>query len=446
MNQGKMRIGNHIIFTCFFLVTFLVSASACSDAAPNDSVSDNSQEVVAGEALPTNEPVTEPTVTVADSVNKIMPATNALLICEDETSQQLWQFNGNDQTWHNEEVQLLREPRFTAQGMVPIGDDVFIYGILQDETAGPRFQLYSWPGMIDQPILDADAIYQMLKTTDRMPALTHLYAVQAETPGTSYQLSIEQCQTGSCEFEAVAAVEFLSPDRNQSVLWDTATWELQLENGAAGGSTPLGTGWDPFWLGENQIGFLSVAASGTDLSATQPDLVLWQEGGEAELLLTTAQAKEYLIDQGAVDEATEIILFKAGGSPAHPNVVLITAVDPAQPGTTFLLEVNVETGSLRYIPELTGMSLAELELTGDGEFLVVWGNNGVQLYALGTGEIVEYDQVADGRGYAYLVDGGWLLLPAGSTTYFAQPGEGVVEEVNLAGQYCTLGTWLVPAP
>ncbi|GJM43000.1 MAG: hypothetical protein DHS20C20_32820 [Ardenticatenaceae bacterium] len=430
-----------------FLIACIIFTVACSDdAAPNESVSDSNQEVVEQEALPTNEPVAEQTVAVADSGNINLPATNALLICDDEMGQQLWQFDAADQTWHKQEAQFLSEPRFIAQGLVPVGDDLFIYGILQDETAAPRFQLYSWPEMVDQPLLDTESVFQVLRTTDRLPALNALYAVQAETPGTSYQLSLEQCQTGTCEFNAVDQMEFVSPDRTQSVLWDTATWELRLENDGEDNRTLLGTGWDPFWLGENKIGFLSVAASNIDLSATQPELVLWQEGAEAELLLTTAQAKEHLIEQGAVDEATEIILFKAGGTPAHSNVVLVTAVDPAQPGTTFLLELNIETGSLRYIPELTGMSLAELELTADGEFLVVQDNNGVQLYALGTGEIVEFAQVPDGHGYAYLADGGWLLLPAGSTTYFAQPSEGVVEEVNLAGQYCTLGAWLVPTP
>ncbi|WP_420643638.1 hypothetical protein [Candidatus Leptofilum sp.] len=429
-----------------FLVVCIIFAMACSDAAPNGDVPISSPEVVEEEALPATAPDTEPTVAVAISANSKLPEANALLICEDELGGQLWRYNGTDQTWHNEEVQLLREPDFTAQGLVPVGDALFIYGILQDEEAAPRFQVYSWPDMVDQPILDAESIYQVLITPERTPALTHLYAVQAETPGTSYQLSIEQCQTGSCEFEAVVEMDFLSPDRSQAVLWDTATWELQLENSAAGGSTLLGTGWDPFWLGENRIGFLSVAGSNSDLSATQPELVLWQENAEVELLLTTAQAKQYLVEQGAVDEATEIILFKAGGTPMHPNLVLVTAVDPTQPGTTFLLEMNVETGGLRYIPELTGMSLAELDLTADGEFLVVRGDNSLQLYALATGEIVEYAQMPDAHGYSYLADGGWLLLPAGSTTYFAQPNEGFVEEVNLAGQYCTLGTWLEPAP
>lgn len=440
-----VRGGNIFILLGSFLTVCFIFGVACSDAAPDETVPASSPEAVEAAPLPTSAPA-EPTLAVTDTAGKNWPTTDALLICDGEAGQQLWQFDAVDQTWHDEEAPFLDAPGFIAQGMVPIGDEVFIYGILQDETAVPHFQLYSWPEMVDQPILDADSIFQMLKPTDRLPALTHLYAVQAETPGTSYQLSLAQCQTGSCEFEAVAAVKFLSPDRNQSVLWDTTTWELQLANGAAGGSTLLGTGWDPFWLGENRIGFLSVAASNSDLAATQPDLVLWQEDAGTEPLLTTAQAKEYLVAQSAVDEATEILLFKAGGSPTHPNLVLVTAVDPTQPGTTFLLALNVETGSLRYIPELTGMSLAQLELTADGEFLVVQGNNGVQLYALGTGEIMEYDQVPDGHGYAYLADGGWLLLQAGSTTYFAQPGAGVVEEVNLAGQYCTLGAWLTPTP
>lgn len=440
-----VRGGNIFTVLGSFLTVCFIFGAACSDAAPDETVPPSSPEAVEAASLPISAPA-EPTLAVADAAEKNWPTTDALLICDGEAGQQLWQFDAADQTWHDEEAPFLSEPGFIAQGMVPIGDEVFIYGILQDETADPRFQLYSWPAMVNQPVFDADAIYQILKPTDRMPALTHLYAVQAETPGTSYQLSIAQCQTGSCAFEAVAKMEFLSPDHNQSVLWDTATWELQLENGAADGSTLLGTGWDPFWLGENRIGFLSVAASNSDLSATQPDLVLWQKGAGTELLLTTAQAKEYLVAQGAVDEATEILLFKAGGSPTHPNLVLVTAVNPTQPGTTFLLELTVETGSLRYIPELTGMSLAQLELTADGDYVVVQGDNGVQLYALGTGEIMEYDQVPDGRGYAYLADGGWLLLPAGFTTYFAQPGENVVEEVNLAGQYCTLGTWLVPTP
>lgn len=440
-----VRSGNIFRVLVGFLTVCFIFGVACSDAAPDETVPPGSSEAVEAAPLSTSA-LAEPTLAVAETAGKNWPTTDALLICDDEAGQQLWQFDAADQTWHDEEAPFLSEPGFIAQGMVPIGDEVFIYGILQDETAVPHFQLYAWPDMVDQPMLEADTIYQMLKPTDRMPALTHLYAVQAEAPGTIYQLSIAQCQTGSCAFEAVAEMEFLSPDRNQSVLWDTATWELRLENGAAGDSTLLGTGWDPFWLGENRIGFLSVAASNSDLSATQPDLVLWQADSGTELLLTAAQAKEYLGEQGAVDEATEILLFKAGGSPTHPNLVLVTAVNPTQPGTTFLLELNVETGSLRYIPELTGTSLAQLELTADGEFLVVRGDNGVQLYTLGTGEIMEYDQVADGRGYAYLADGGWLLLPAGSTTYFAQPGENVVEAVNLAGQYCTLGAWLAPMP
>lgn len=422
-----------------------------STAAAQDQAAELSSPVpataVSSQALPSPEPARK-TETEAPLL------TAAILLCQDETGNHLFHFDDGRQTWNKHSPDFLTAPDFISQGLLPLGNDpdghVFIYGVRVAEDATSRFQAYVWQDGSARQVLDKAETYAIIPQLSQHTAQsTTLYAARADEPGAVYQLDINQCMSGACDFMAVDNLVFTSPQNDQSLVWHTENWTLQLADAAGQAGSEIDTGWAPFWLDEATAGYLRTTVRQANPAEAQAALALKQTDSpaEARILFEPEQAKDLLIEQGAIDPSAEIILMNVKGSPTHSDIILVSALDLNAPDHMFLFAVQRQTGEARYIPEIDGLALAELELAPGGDFLVAQTAAELLLYQLASGEIIRYplEHVSDDvnvKGYAFSADGERLLLPAGATTYVAQPGSGTIEEINLAGQYCTIGTWL----
>ena len=399
-------------------------------------------EIAAPEIMVTETAVapTPTTITPTATPDLWQPATDAMVICQDTVGQSglsLWHFRTSPPGWDRRSARFLNTPGFIPQGIIPLPDSraILVYGVNVAEESSAGFHIYLWQALSEQLVVEASQPYTVFSlTAGRLGTSGYLYATPTDNPLQLMRLDIEQCLSGDCDFEPIDRLVFNNPQTGQALEWHLQPVAESLVT-IPGVFSEAGVA--PFWLDDTTFGYLSAADGLVLRQLDQPD--------EFVSLLTEDQAKALLLAQGIITETDNIILANGRGTPTHPNLVLASAINFDRVDRAFLFVLDRQTGDVRYIPEITGPRLSELALSPGGNYLVVPDNNELQLYALGTGEIITYPhpvQTVGVQNYAFTADDQWLLLPAGATVgMFQSSGETGIERI-MAGQRCTIGAWL----
>lgn len=376
-----------------------------------------------------------------------LPEADAVLLCEDTAGAHLWHYDANEQKWDQRSAELLNNPRIIQQGIIPVGGagGILVYGVEVDPETTEQFQMYLWQESGERQVVNEDQLYTVVpQLTRRLASASDLYAAQVDGSLLLYRLNVDQCASASCQFEPVTNLVFTSPQGEKELTWDIQVGTLTLSGGEEE-SNVIDMGWAPFWLDENRFGYLRTAAAQPNLGDTSPVLMLWKgEEAGASVLLEPEYVEELLIEQDVVGPSADIVLLNAIGTEAHPDTILVSAADVGAQ-RAFLLTVAPQTGQVQYISEISMMAASEFELTPGGHFLVAETAEDLLLYALATGETMRLPRgnlSSELDSFAFTLNGEWLLLPAGSTSYFVDLLGGDVQEINLSDQYCTIGAWL----
>jgi hypothetical protein len=393
-------------------------------------------EIVATETAVSPIPFASPTMMMPDFPR---PTADAMLICQDTVGQSglsLWHFSASPPRWDRRSARFLNTPGFIAQGIIPLpgSEAILVYGVKVAEDSSAGFQIYLWQARSERLVVDASQPYTILAlTAGRLRKSGYLYAVPADNPQQLVRLNVAQCLSGDCEFEPTDRILFDNPQSGPAL-----EWHLQSDGESLVTVPGLfsDAGVAPFWLDETTFGYLS-AVDG---------LILRQINEPAEFvsLLDEAQAKALLLAYGLITETDNIILAGARGTPTHPNIVLASAINFDDMARAFLFVIDRQTGDVRYIPAITAPRLTELAMSPGGNYLVIPTGNQLQLYALGTGEIITYPHRVQTMGiqsYAFTADDQWLLLLGEIVTMVQLTGEFALERV-MDGQRCILGAWL----
>jgi hypothetical protein len=398
-------------------------------------------EIAAPEIVATETAVapTPTTITPTATPDLWQPAADAMLICQDTVGQSglsLWHFRTSPPGWDRRSARFLNTPGFIPQGIIPLPDSgaILVYGVSVAEDSSAGFHIYLWQALGEQLVVEASQPYTVFSlTAGRLGTGGYLYATPTDNPLQLVRLDVEQCLSGDCGFEPTDRLVFDNPQTDQVLEW-------HLQSDAESLVTIPGifsdAGVAPFWLDDTTFGYLSAADGLVLRQLDRPD--------EFVSLLTADQAKALLLAQGVVAETDNIILASGRGTPAHPNLVLASAINFDRVDRAFLFVIDRQTGDVRYIPEITAPRLSELAISPGGNYLVVPDNNELQLYTLGTGEIKTYAhpvQTVGVQSYGFTADDQWLLLP-GSTVRIVQPAGELWIEREMAGQRCTIGAWL----
>ena len=432
--------GQNIVLLAL-LIFFMSASSACRS---QERKSDTELKPVMDNAPP----LAQITAAGGGVIIALFPFPEPILMCQDDIGIQIWRFEREKQAWSQLRADLISDPKFAIQGMFLLPDDasLLIYGHKINEDGDSEFSVYLWQDGQEKLVLTDKNRYTILPhLSEFFSTQSYLFASKEGDPFAIFRLDAARCKTGTCEFSPVSELSLKSPLGTQEIIWNLQMWTILMSNGEE-----VDSGAAPFWLNENQVGYLRPTNQPLHLGGMQSELVIRQVPDQTEptILLNPDMAKSLLIAAGAGSNLGDIILTNARGLANHPDKVLVSATDTNTPDRAILFVINLQTNQVEVVPGITAPSLHQLEISPEGQFLIIPTPVEMQLYAFGTGELVVYPgrkQGADfdpARRHAFSADGEWLLMPSGSISYIANVNSGEVNEISLAGQTCSFGAWL----
>lgn len=268
-------------------------------------------------------------------------------------------------------------------------------------------------------------------------------------------LDLESCHNGTCRTESLSGWLRWSPDGTHTLLEALAPatvtsasappgFQNSLYRGDARGQSavPLGTGFWPFWLGNDAYGYIRPA------EGRKIELVVAVAGEDVPHVIL--QTTDLISLAGQTREPGLINIERVAVNPVDPRQVLVMARMVSEQGggtaTFFLLELAAD---FRSVSEINEVLQTERPVWGDfspnGRWLAIstWNTNGrdgvFHLIDLESGERQSFS--GSSNWVAWSADGQWLVQPEEGYLLLRAPAHDYKRPILFDSANCYFAHW-----
>lgn len=185
-----------------------------------------------------------------------------------------------------------------------------------------------------------------------------LSSIQGSTGLTSYRsLSLDSCQSGSCEVVDLPGFPLWSPDGRRSLVLVGSELHLGDEEGMP--ERLVGRAFSPFWISEDTFGYVRLLGNAAD-EAPEMELVLQSAAtGETRPIIKSAD----LLRQIAPDLSGTLRIMHVTANPNDPRTIFLAGTPVTRGGGRFyVVELHLD-GAVASTSSAQSLSQVEVLLT-----------------------------------------------------------------------------------
>jgi hypothetical protein len=336
------------------------------------------------------------------------PEQDVAMICDEGIigSSNLYVYSLASDQWSR----ALTHREIVDMGAVPGSEGI----LLSDQLLRPdRIQTSIWRDQVELTIDEGHRIYRLTGRSDPSGTYVGLHGYDSQAfSGGQYALDISNCEDGNCSPIAVPGALRWSPDGQRTLFVDASSNQLiNLGDNLGRSSVQVGTGRDPFWLGDDLYGFIQTVDN-PEIVTASIDLT------DPQVILTSADISEAITGTNESD----VMILRVAVQPLDSNILIITAGNRVG-NKVYLVAYDWLNASSRLIfeSEVSASGLASVAFSPSGRWLLIGSpalsddnvssTIDIALYDTETGE----SQIllsADGRvspSLGWSADGEWLF-------------------------------------
>lgn len=254
---------------------------------------------------------------LAHPANPKLPAAIAdrslYLLCTEDEQMGLYRFNLGDQS----SQKLYADPQLWT--MTPIdGDD----GLFLSRYRGPDVEIsYYRPGQAPILIPKANAVFSGNEWHSTRPVIGY----EANDQFSFALFDPAACTPAGCQLTPFPSqIPFPSPKGSRLLFYDVLNSQILLSDPAGATPTPIASGYQPFWIDENNFGFLQFEGR-KSFDAPSQLLLTNLESGQTTIVIDKNDLIRIGLEDGLPLE-NSFLLSDVAVSPLDPRMLLVTVV------------------------------------------------------------------------------------------------------------------------
>lgn len=235
------------------------------------------------------------------------------LLCTEDEQMGLYRFNLGDQT----SVKLYADPQL--MGMLPVtGDDgLFLYRYRDSAME----VLYYRPGQAPSLLPEANAVFSGNDWDISRPVIGY----EANDQFSFALFEPAACTPAGCQLTPFPSqIPFPSPNGSRLLLYDVLNSQISLSDPAGATPTPIAFGYQPFWIDENNFGFLQFEGR-KSFDAPSQLLLTDLESGQTAVIIDKNDLIRIGLEDGLPLESS-FLLSDVTVNPLDPLMLLVTVV------------------------------------------------------------------------------------------------------------------------